>query len=394
MINKVGINFYSVTANRNNKTNTDPIVRYKPASLSSDRLELSFKGRMTPGRCQEILDAVVKELPGEIMQRIIPKIKNVVIADTLAKALKTEVNSGHHLYEELPEHLMQLGDNLRAQLPQDALDAINLIASDNAFFRSLPKGKSMLALSAPDLKKDITEPIEGPFEIETVAPDGSKHVLPPQITDTLLILRDLDLNAGQQEAFLRSLTGAADDSELKGLARVDDEEIPQLNEAEKDGKFVACSIGKDNYSLYISTNNGEASDEGIKNSLIKAIARIIINDYGLDYNREISEAFNRDVRVHNIHRAVDKKLKGAKDSEFASLREIKEKLTLTPFLASKPDSTIGIVQALEDVVVDITAHTNRHDPTDKDIINQMYSTLYKAVQNVFCIGSQKMLPES
>lgn len=345
-----------------------------------------------PEEYQKLISDLIGKLPDKIKQRITAKIDQIIISDTLSKALESELKINQStLHEELPEKLMQLSDELRNSLPEKHLKLIESLVKNQNFFESLPQGKSQLRLEANKIGNKTKEKADNSIKL-CVKAGGKEVALPQEITDVLLIIRDLNLKDNQKAALLKSLTSANDESLLKGFAKVDEaKEIKKIDEAEKNGNFVALELGDDKYTIYVSTNNGTADFKDVKNSMAKSLATIIIHDFNLDCNREIASAYERDVRVHNIHRAIDAKLKGAKDNEFSSLREMKDILTTDSALANKADSPIGIMQAMLDVIMDITMGTNRHDPSDKELIPLMYQTLSKSVAKKLDFKHEKFI---
>lgn len=366
----------------------------KPPSLQYDCFELSFKGVNVPKRLpeeyQKLTSDLIDKLPEKIKQRITAKI-NIIMANTLTEAIESDVKTdGKTLHEELPEALMQLGDLIRDSLPSAHLKLIESIVKDSKSFEALPMGKSQLFLEA---NKNTEKALEETDKSVTLYAnvEGKEVALPQEITDTLLMIRDLDLKDNQKAALLRSLTGADDESSLKGFAKVDEvKDVKQFDEAEKQGSFAAVGLGKDNYTMYLSTYNGMAEPGTFGNSVAKSLAAMIIHDYSLDFNRDIASAYERDIRVHNVHRAIDDKLKEAK-AEIKSLTEMQNLLKAAPVIADKADSPIGIVQAMTDVITDMFFGTNRHDQSDKKLISMMYPTLSKSIAKELNPETQNLL---
>lgn len=395
----------SFKLNKYNTRNQKTQYISKPIQLKNDSFELSFKGiaspKVSPEDCQKLLTNILDILPEHIKTRIIPKFEKVNIAETLSKAIDSDISEeGKTLYEELPASVIELGDIIRNSLPKEYLKVIDAIASDKKSFDALPKGKSPLFIeSQKGVESEVTKESELLVTLYTQA-GGKEVAIPQEITDVLLIIKDLDLNNNQKEAFLRSLTGVADESSTKGFAKADfAKEVKQIDESESEGKFVAVGLGEEKYSIYISTNNGDADIKNIQQGLEKSIAQIIIKDFGLDYNRETASAYERDIRVHNIHRAISNKVFGTEENGFKSLRLMLKRLAEATALSSKtmmnidPDSEIGIIQALEDVITDLFMNTNRHDPNDRDLISQMYATLSKTVREIFGLAPKNKLIE-
>lgn len=354
----------------------------KSVPLDKDTVSLSFKGiapeKLLHEDCQKLAQEVLEKFPAHIKQRITDKIDQIIISDTLAKALDGELEEkGSTLYEELPPVLMNLGDELRNALPKPYLQLIDVIATDKKTFEALPKGQSQLLLGENKNEAQTQA-------ITLVDKSGKDITLPQEVTDILYLIRDLELKDNQKEAFLRSLTGASDESDFKGFSRADEaKEVQQIDEAEKEGHFAMLELGENKYTLYLSTYNGNADKNDVEASIAKSFATILIKDFNLDFNRNVAESFDRDIRVHNVHRAIDEKLKGAQDGAFSSLRKMRDLLTVSPSLSNKPDSYIGLEQASIDVITDMFIGINRHDSNDKELISRMYPTLSTSIKNVF-----------
>lgn len=355
----------------------------KLPSLKYDTFELSFKGVKPPIRLpeeyQKLTNELIEKLPEKIKQRITAKIDKIIISDTLTKALDSDIKTdGKTLHEELPDTIMQMADLIRDSLPPTHLKVIESIIKDSKSFEALPMGKSQLFLEANTTTEKTLE--EADKSVILYANVGGKEVaLPQEITDTLLMIKDLNLKNNEKIAFIKSLTGADDESALKGFAKVDEaKEVEQLDEAEKQGSFAAVGLGEDKYTMYLSTYNGTAELGAVGNSVSKSLATMIIHDYSLDFNRDVASAYERDIRVHNVIRAIDDKLKGTK-TEIKTLTKMQELLKTAPFMVDKPDSPVGIVQAITDVITDMFFGTNRHDSSDKKLISSMYPTLSKSI---------------
>lgn len=379
------INFLNTNPKIQKNSNFNKYYASKPYGLQSDTLSLSFKGlnipKKNPDEYQHIVVELLNKIPAHIKQRIEPKIENIMISESLAKALDIEIKANDSkLYESLSEPLMQFADLLRETLPQIHLQMIEAIASDVKSFDALPVGKSQLLLQDLSSEEQSTSGVQKAVTLYSHSSDGREITLPEDVTNILLMIKDMNLKEHQKVAFLKSLTGVTDDSELKGFAQADNaREVNALKEAEEKGAFAAIGMGKDKYNLYISTNEGEASFDEVRESVAKSFATLIVRDYSLDYNRDVAASFDRDVRVHNTQRAISDKLKQSLDKPLETLREMLESLQITPGLSSNPESKIGITQALTDVVTNLIWGLNRHDSSDKNLIGQMYPTLSKSV---------------
>lgn len=361
--------------------------------ISQDSLSLRF-GNAGPAEKEpkptefyaNHLDTVLAGLPVHLRAALDGRM-SVTIAETMAAAINLKMaDDGRSLHRELSPAMMQFADYLRDSFPPEVLQIVRAVIEDPKALDVLATGQGALELT--ELSEDETE--EGLERTDSIGLDlepvnsAASLEAPSETTTALMMLlrqlASLDISTAERMALLRALSDPDDDSPLKGFADLADAgDADSISGAEAIGNLVGVQMGTEEYDLFLSTNHGQAEWTDIEPTLFAILALILINRFELHYQKQIIDAYDRDLRVHNVHRAIKAKLDQASAGEFQRLEQAKEELSILDKSAAKMGKILDLETAVRDCVTHLVFNTNLFDPDDTTLIPLMYPTLIKAV---------------